>query len=133
MDSRRLTADESALYWRGFVALDAANRSPRRRKALWGSSSDMNDVSAIDVASKRLALALDALAAAVERRHEADRGEQTFAAQLHALGADRSRLAAELDAATARSRTLESVNREVDQRLDAAIDTIRSVLAANQP
>jgi len=93
----------------------------------------MTEGSAIDVASKRLALALDALAAAVERRHEADRGEQTLDAQLHALGADRSRLAAELDAATARSRTLESVNREVVQRLDAAIDTIRSVLAANQP
>lgn len=93
----------------------------------------MTQGTAIDVASKRLALALDALAAAVERRHEADRGEQTLDAQLHALGADRSRLAAELDAATARSRTLESVNREVAQRLDAAIDTIRSVLAANQP
>ena len=93
----------------------------------------MTEGSAIDVASKRLALALDALAAAVARRHEADRGEQTLDAQLHALGADRSRLAAELDAATARSRTLESVNREVAQRLDAAIDTIRSVLAANQP
>ena len=93
----------------------------------------MTEGSAIDVASKRLALALDALAAAVERRHEADRGEQTLDAQLHALGADRSLLAAELDAATARSRTLESVNREVAQRLDAAINTIRSVLAANQP
>jgi len=93
----------------------------------------MTEGSAIDVASKRLALALDALAAAVERRHEADRGEQTLDAQLHALGADRSRLAAELDAATARSRTLESVNREVAQRLDSTIATIRSVLAANQP
>jgi hypothetical protein len=92
----------------------------------------MTEGSAIDAASKRLALALDALAAAVERRHEADRGEQTLDAQLQTLGADRSRLAAELDAATARSRTLESANREVAQRLDAAIDTIRSVLAANQ-
>src|SRR5205814_7351856 len=36
----------------------------------------MTEGSAIDVASKRLALALDALASAVERRHEADRGEQ---------------------------------------------------------
>src|SRR5262249_30677486 len=56
----------------------------------------MTEPSAIDAASKRLALALDALAAAVERRHEADRGEQTLDAQLHALGADRSRLASEL-------------------------------------
>jgi Domain of unknown function (DUF4164) len=92
----------------------------------------MTEGSAIEAASKRLALALDALAAAVERRHEADRGEQTLDAQLHALGADRSRLAAELDAAAARNRTLEGANREVAERLDAAIETIRSVLAANE-
>ena len=92
----------------------------------------MTEPSAIDAASKRLALALDALAAAVERRREADRGEQTLDAQLHALGADRSRLASELDAAVARSRTLEITNREVAHRLDAAIDTIRSVLAAHE-
>jgi len=91
----------------------------------------MTEASAIDAASKRLALALDALAAAVERRHEADRGEQTLGDQLHALGADRSRLATELDAAAARNRALESANREVARRLDAAIDTIRSVLAVN--
>ena len=92
----------------------------------------MSEPSAIDAASKRLALALDALAAAVERRHEADRGEQTLDAQLHALGTDRSRLASELDAAAARARTLETTNREVAQRLDAAIDTIRSVLATER-
>lgn len=92
----------------------------------------MTEPSAIDAASKRLALALDALAAAVERRRQADRGEQTLDAQLHALGADRSRLASELDAAAARSRVLEIANREVTQRLDAAIDTIRSVLAAHE-
>ena len=92
----------------------------------------MTEGSAIEAASKRLALALDAIAAAVERRHEADRGEQTLDAQLHALGADRSRLAAELDAAAARNRTLETANRQVAERLDAAIDTIRSVLAANE-
>jgi len=92
----------------------------------------MSEPNAIDAASKRLALALDALAAAVERRHEADRGEETLNAQLHALGTDRSRLAAELDTAAARARALETGNREVAQRLDAAIDTIRSVLAANE-
>ena len=92
----------------------------------------MSEPSAIDAASKRLALALDALAAAVERRHDADRGEETLADQLHALGTDRSRLAAELDTAAARARALETTNREVAQRLDAAIDTIRSVLAPNE-
>ena len=92
----------------------------------------MSEPNAIDAASKRLALALDALAAAVERRREADRGEETLNAQLHALGTDRSRLAAELDTAAARARALETTNREVAQRLDAAIDTIRSVLAASE-
>jgi len=88
----------------------------------------MTDASAIDAASKRLALALDALEAALERRRDADRGEKTLGAQLQALGTDRSRLAADLDAQAARVRALESTNREVAHRLDAAIDTIRSVI-----
>ena len=92
----------------------------------------MTESSAIEVASRRLALALDALEAAVERRRDADVGEETVCAQLHALGGDRSRLAFELDTAAARVRSLESVNREVAQRLDAAIGTIRSLLAADE-
>ena len=88
----------------------------------------MNDVSAIEAASKRLALALDALEGAVERRREADHDGQSVTEQLHALGTDRSQLAADLDAAAAHARTLETTNREVARRLDAAIDTIRSVL-----
>jgi hypothetical protein len=88
----------------------------------------MTDPSAIDAATKRLALALDALEAALERRRESDRGDATLAAQLHALGADRSRLAADLDAQAARARTLENTNREIGRRLDVAIDTIRSVI-----
>ncbi len=91
----------------------------------------MTDTSAIDAATKRLALALDALEAAVERRQEADRGEEGLAAQLHALGTDRSQLASDLDAAVARARSLETSNREIARRLEVAIDTIRSVLEAN--
>jgi hypothetical protein len=90
----------------------------------------MSEPSAIDAASKRLALALDALAVAVERRHDADRGEETLSAQLQAFGTDRSRLASELDAVAGRARALEVTNREVALKLDAAIATIRSVLAA---
>jgi len=92
----------------------------------------MSEPSAIDAASKRLALALDALAAAVERRRDADAGEETLNAQLHAFGADRARLASELDAAAARARALETANREVAQRLDAAIATIRAVLGGRE-
>jgi Domain of unknown function (DUF4164) len=93
----------------------------------------MSEPSPIEAASKRLALALDALAAAVERRQSADRGEQTLAGQVHELSADRSRLAAELDAAAARARSLEMINREVAQRLDAAISAVHAILADAEP
>lgn len=92
----------------------------------------MNDASGIEAATKRLSLAIEALGAAVERRREADRGEAKLGEQLHALGTDRSRLAAELDTAAARSRRLEEANREIARRLDTAIETIRSVLAAHE-
>jgi Domain of unknown function (DUF4164) len=91
----------------------------------------MSEANAIDVATRRLSAALDALEAATERRREADRGEETLVAQVQALGMDRSRLAADLDTQAARSRRLEETNREVARRLDVAIDTIRSVLEAH--
>jgi hypothetical protein len=92
----------------------------------------MTDTVAIDAAAKRLQLALDALEAAAVRREEADRGVDALAAQVQALGADRSRLADELDALAARARALEGSNRDVARRLDSAIATIRSVLAADE-
>ena len=41
-----------------------------------------------------------------------------------------SKLAADLDAQTARARRLETANREIARRLDAAMENIRSVLEA---
>jgi hypothetical protein len=90
----------------------------------------MSDTDSIQLASRRLTLALDALEAAAERRREADRGREALANQVHALGTDRARLASELDEATARSRAMETANREVAQRIAQAIETIRGVLAA---
>jgi hypothetical protein len=90
----------------------------------------MTEQSAIDNAVKRLALALDALDAAVERRREADRGEDALAAQVQALGLDRAKLAAALDGETARSRQLETTNHEIAERLEAAMASIQSVLDA---
>ena len=92
----------------------------------------MMEQSAIDLAVKRLALALDALDAAVERRRAADRNEEGLVAQVQALGLDRAKLADTLDGETARSRKLEASNREVAQRLDAAIASIQSVLDSNE-
>ena len=92
----------------------------------------MNEQSTIDLAVKRLALALDALDAAVERRRDSDRDEETLAQQLHDLGTDRSRLAAALDGETSRARKLEATNREIAERLDTAIASIQAVLNSHE-
>jgi len=92
----------------------------------------MSEQSEIDAAVKRLALALDALDAAVERRHDADRNQEGLASQLHSLGLDRTKLAAALDGETARSRKLEAVNREIAERLDMAIASIQSALTGQE-
>jgi hypothetical protein len=60
-----------------------------------------------------------------ERRCEADRAERKL---VHALGNDRARLASDLDDATARVRALETVHREIAQRIDRTIETIRGAL-----
>jgi uncharacterized membrane protein YccC len=92
----------------------------------------MSEQGAVDTAVKRLALALDALDAAVERRRQADRHEEALVGQVQALGLDRARLADTLDGETARSRKLEATNREIAQRLDTAITSIQSVLDSNE-
>lgn len=88
----------------------------------------MSDQTTIEAVTRRLSLALDALDAAVERKLEADGGQGRLAEQLHVLGDDRSRLAAELDTQTSRARQLETVNRDVAQRLDRAMASVRSVI-----
>ena len=82
----------------------------------------------IDAATRRLMAALDALESAAERRRDADRDENELASRIQALGADRSRLADELDGSLVKTRRLERTNREIAERLDAAIGTIRAVL-----
>ena len=93
----------------------------------------MSETDSIETATRRLALALDALEAATERRQETDRSEEALVAQIHALGTDRARLASELDQASARSRGLEAASREVAQRIEQAIETIRAMLAPGAP
>lgn len=88
----------------------------------------MSEATTIDSATRRLQSALEALDGAVGRRLERDQGQAAVATQLHAFDVDRARLAAELDDATARSRALETANREVALRLDEAIATIRAIV-----
>jgi len=92
----------------------------------------MSEVDSIEAASRRLALALDALDAAAERRREAARGEDALAAQVHALGDDRARLASELDHAVARTRALETASREVAERIARTIETIRGLVGGDE-
>jgi predicted transcriptional regulator len=86
----------------------------------------------IEAAIRRLSTALGDLEAVVERRQEHDRSQDNLAARIQALGADRSRLADELDHTLSRSRSLEDTNRNIAERIDGAIETIRSVLKSEQ-
>ena len=92
------------------------------------TDGQMSETDSIEIASRRLMQALDALEAAAEWRSETDRSEETLATQIQALGTDRARLASELDHAAARSRGLEAANRDVAQRIVQAIETVNSVL-----
>ena len=92
----------------------------------------MSDTHVVDQAVRRLNDALDALDAAVELRLEADRRRSMLAEEVHDFSMDRSRLAAELDDVQARSRALETTNREAARRLDEAMNVIRDIIEANQ-
>ncbi len=93
----------------------------------------MSEASGIETATRRLQSALEALDAAVGRRLERDQGQAALASQVHAFDADRSRLAAELDVTSARARALETATRDVAQRLDAAIEAVRSIIEPSEP
>jgi len=88
----------------------------------------MSDPAVIEQVTRRLLAALDMLDSAVDRRIEIDRSRVVLTEQVHALDADRSKLASDLDTQLARARSLEAANREVAKRLDAAMDNIRHVL-----
>jgi DNA repair exonuclease SbcCD ATPase subunit len=98
-----------------------------------GAGNPETTAADLEAATRRLMAALEALESAAERRSEADRDEDELASRIQALGADRSRLADELDGALVRTRKLERANRDIAQRLDAAIGSIRSVLDVEDP
>ena len=88
----------------------------------------MADHNAIEKATRRLQAALEGLESAVEAKLEVFARSGTLAEQMHMLEADRAKLAADLDLQAARSKSLETTNREIAQRLDAAMESIRSVI-----
>jgi hypothetical protein len=81
----------------------------------------------IETATRRLAVALDSLEAALVRRQEADSRQSALGDQIATLGADRARLASELDRQIARGNRLEGANREAAQRVERAMDAVRTV------
>ncbi len=93
----------------------------------------MDSVTRLDAVLKRLAAALDQLEAAAARRADADAVRADLEEELAIMQDDRSRLAVELDGATARAKNLQIANGEVARRLERASATIRSVLAAAAP
>ena len=106
--------------------LKLAESLEARVESLRGKFGEIGDARLIVMA------ALDALEAAAERRRDADRDENELASRIQALGADRSRLADELDNSLVKTRRLERTNREISEKLDAAIGTIRAVLDAGE-
>lgn len=76
----------------------------------------------------RLGKAIDSLEAAAEARLERERDFSEAEAEVQRMGADRARLAQEIDKSEARAERLAEVNREVSRRLVTAMETIRAVL-----
>lgn len=79
-------------------------------------------------ALQRLDSVLARLEATVTRRLEAEAAPDDRDAELALLGEDRSRLAAALDAASARLAQVEATSGEVGHRLDRAIAAVAGVL-----
>jgi hypothetical protein len=76
----------------------------------------------------RLDGALARLEATVRRRLDADAAPDDRDTELALMGEDRSRLAAALDAASARLAHVEATSGEVGHRLDRAIAAVSGVL-----
>lgn len=76
----------------------------------------------------RLEKAVEGLENAVEARLEKENSFSEIEAEVQRMGADRARLAQEIDKSKARAEKLAEVNREVSRRLVAAMETIRAVL-----
>ncbi len=83
-------------------------------------------------ARKKLRAALDGLDAALSLHAERAQESADESAECSALQEDRSRLAQELDAATARLRAFETANGEALVRVERASAAVRAVLAADR-
>ena len=90
--------------------------------------ADQTDPSPVDAALARLDAAVNRLDAVVTHRIESAQQPDDRDAELALMNEDRARLAAALDAASARLDTVTATTGEVGERLDRAIETVQDVL-----
>ena len=83
---------------------------------------------ALDAAMRRLNAALAQLEATLARRLDGDAMRSDLEIELQVMQDDRSRLATELESATARVVQVEAAAIHVERRVEGAIGTIRDVL-----
>jgi hypothetical protein len=86
--------------------------------------------SATERAVRRLDAALNTLEFALEQRLSRSADAQGLAGEVEMLSADRARLAERLDQSEARVNRLAGANSDAARRLERAMATVRSVLAA---
>lgn len=91
--------------------------------------SQPHGASPLTAAFARLDAALGRLEASVAHRFEAERDPSDIETELAIMGEDRARLAAELDAASARLAQVEATAGDVGLRLGRAIEAVEGVLA----
>lgn len=85
--------------------------------------------SPLDQAFAELDAALGQLEAAAQRRLDFERRRGDLESELTLMQDDRARLAVDLDGAIARLQSVESVAADAGRRLEAAMATIREVIA----
>ena len=88
--------------------------------------------SRLDASLRRLSAALDQLEASAERLGKAGAEKRDLVDTLNLMQDDRGRLAGDLDAAIARTQTLERATDEVAGRLNDAGVTLRRYLATTE-
>lgn len=90
--------------------------------------ADETETNVIDAALARLEAAVSRMDAVVQHRLETAAEPDDRDAELALMDEDRARLAAALDAASARLAEVTATTGEVGHRLDRAIETVQDVL-----
>ncbi|PLX44818.1 MAG: hypothetical protein C0605_01850 [Hyphomicrobiales bacterium] len=85
----------------------------------------------LDASLERFNGALDRFEAAVLRRERTDKNLETLEGEVRTLSEDRSKLAQELDEMRDYAQRLDTIQSQAGKRLDAAMDSIRTILDAS--